>query len=140
MNTLFIDNRNALLLAGRLLAAAIFISSGIDKIVHYEGTAGYMAGGGVPFVALMLPLAIAFELGGGLALALGWKARWAALALVLFTLPATFVFHAFWAVPAAQAGMQQIHFFKNLAIIGGMLGFMAAGAGAWAVDKEHAAR
>ena len=125
--------QNTLILAGRVLAAAIFIGSGIDKIVNYEGTAAYMASGGVP--ALMLPVVIAFELGGGLALAIGWKARWAALALVLFTLPATFIFHAFWAAPAAEAGMQQIHFLKNLAIIGGLLGFLASGAGAWALDR-----
>lgn len=132
--------QNALLLAGRILVAAIFISSGINKIVHYEGTAAYMAGGGVPMVALLLPLAILFELGGGLALALGWKARWAALALVLFTLPASFIFHAFWAVPAAEAAMQQIQFMKNLAITGGLLGFIAASGGAWSLDREAATR
>ncbi|OGT83018.1 MAG: hypothetical protein A3H91_06130 [Gammaproteobacteria bacterium RIFCSPLOWO2_02_FULL_61_13] len=127
--------QNSLLLAGRVLAAFIFIGSGIDKILHYEGSAAYMASGGVPLVALLLPIAILFELGGGLALALGWKARWAALALVLFTLPATLIFHAFWAAPAAEAGMQQIHFLKNLSIIGGLLGLIVSGGGAWALDR-----
>ncbi len=127
--------QNTLLLAGCILLSLVFILSGFDKIMHFGGTAAYMTGGGVPFVTVMLPLAIVFEFGGGLALALGWRARWAALALVLFTIPATLIFHAFWAAPAAQAGMQQLQFMKNLAIIGGLLGFIIAGSGAWALDR-----
>ncbi len=69
-------------------------------------------------------------------LALGWKARWAALVLIVFTVPATFIFHAYWGVPADQVMNQQIHFMKNLAIVGGLLSVFAHGAGRLALDRE----
>ncbi|MBI1208863.1 MAG: DoxX family membrane protein [Azospirillum sp.] len=108
-------------LIARALLAAIFIQSGLGKIVGFSGAAAYMAGHGMPVAELFLVGAIAVELGGGLALLLGWQARWAALALFLFIIPTTLIFHAYWAVPEAQARNQEIHFMKNLAIMGGML-------------------
>ena len=128
--------QNTLILAGRILLALIFILSGFDKIVHYAGNAGYMQGAGMPLINLLLPLAILAELGGGLAIAFGWKTRWAAAALCVFIIPATLVFHAFWASPADQAQMQMIHFMKNLCIMGGMLYVMAFGAGPFSVDHR----
>jgi putative oxidoreductase len=127
--------QNTIILAGRILLALIFILSGFDKIVHYAGNAGYMASAGMPLINILLPLAILTELGGGLAIAFGWKTRWAAAALCLFIVPATLVFHAFWASPADQAQMQMIHFMKNLAIMGGMLVLVGFGPGAWALER-----
>jgi len=68
-------------------------------------------------------------------LLVGWKTRWAALALIVFTIPATFIFHAYWGVPADQALNQQIHFVKNLAIVGGLLAVIANGAGRFAIER-----
>jgi putative oxidoreductase len=127
--------QNTVILAGRILLALIFILSGFDKIVHYAGNAGYMASAGMPLINILLPLAILAELGGGLAIAFGWKTRWAAAALCVFIVPATLVFHAFWAAPAAEAQMQMIHFMKNLAIMGGMLVLAGFGPGAWALER-----
>jgi len=127
--------QNALVLAGRILLALIFIFAGFDKIAHYAGNAGYMASAGMPLINILLPLAILFELGGGLAIAFGWKTRWAAAALCLFMVPVTLVFHAFWSSPPDQAQMQMIHFMKNLAIMGGMLALAAFGPGAWALER-----
>ena len=122
-------------LAGRSLLAAPFVLSGYGKIGAFAGTAGVMAGKGLPMVEVLLALAIVIELGGGLALVIGWKARWAALALIVFTALATLVFHNFWAVPADQAMMQQISFMKNLSIIGGLLLLVAFGPGRYAADR-----
>ncbi len=132
--------QNAALLSGRLLLSLIFIVSGLGKVANFSGTAAYMASAGLPFVDLLLVLTIVVELGGGLLLALGWKARWAAAAIFLFLIPATLVFHAFWAMPAEQASMQQIQFMKNLAIMGGMLVFAALGPGAWALERIRSAQ
>lgn len=132
--------QNAALLSGRFLLALIFILSGIGKIADFSGTAAYMASAGLPFVDLLLVLTIAVELGGGLLLALGWRARWAAAAIFLFLIPATLVFHAFWGMPAEQASMQQIQFMKNLAIMGGMLVVAALGPGAWALERIRTGR
>jgi putative oxidoreductase len=130
--------QNTAALVGRILLALLFISAGFDKINNYSGTAGYMASAGMPLVSVLLPLAILVELGGGLALAVGFKARWAAAALALFLIPTSVIFHAYWASPADQVVMQQINFWKNVSILGGMLMVVAFGAGAWAFDKTAA--
>jgi len=127
---------NTAVLAGRILLGALFIISGFGKITGYEGTAGYMASKGMPFVNLLLPAAIAIELGGGLLLALGYKARWAALAIFLFLIPTTLIFHAFWGIDPKEAAMQQINFLKNVSIAGGMLMVFAHGPGAYSVDRQ----
>ena len=121
---------------GRIFLALIFVVSGVGKITGYAGTAAYMASKGLPLVEILLPLTIAVELGGGLLLALGWKARWAALALLLFLIPTTLIFHQFWGLEPKLAQMQKIHFLKNVAIMGGMLMVLAIGAGAWSVDRK----
>lgn len=123
-------------LVGRVLLAAIFILSGYGKITGYDGTAAYMAAKGLPLVGVLLPLAILTELGVGLMLAVGWKTRWAAAWLFLFLIPTTLLFHQFWGIDPKMAAMQQIHFMKNLAIMGGMLMVIAFGAGAYSVDRK----
>jgi len=122
---------------GRILLAFMFILSGFGKITGYAGTAGYMAAKGLPMVGVLLPLVILTELGGGLALAAGFKARWAALALAGFSLLAAIVFHDFWNVTDAQQHLfQQINFMKNVSIAGGMLMVFAFGPGQFSVDKS----
>lgn len=127
---------NGLALAGRVLLALIFIVSGAGKIPGWEGTAGYMASKGLPMVPLLLAATIAIELGGGLMIAAGWKARWAAIAIFVFLIPVTFIFHAFWGIDAAQAQGQMTHFLKNVSIMGGLLLVAAYGPGAWSVDRR----
>jgi len=128
--------QNAAALVGRILLAVIFIISGFGKITGYDGTAAYMAAKGMPMVSVLLPLTILTELGGGILLAIGYKARWAALALAGFTILAALIFHNFWAVEAAQKMAQQINFMKNVAITGGMLVVFAFGPGRYSVDRS----
>ncbi len=127
---------NPLSLVGRLLMAALFLPAGFSKVAGFAGTVGYIAskGGPVPEVAAII--AIIVEVGGGLALILGFKARWAAFALAAFTLVATVMFHNYWTFPAEQQMMQQLMFMKNVAVIGGLLTLAAWGAGAWSVDGK----
>lgn len=127
---------NAAALVGRILLAIIFIKAGFGKIGGWEGTAGYMASKGMPVVPLLLALTIAIELGGGLLLAAGYKARWVALAIFLFLIPVTVIFHPFWGIDAAQVQNQMNHFMKNVAIMGGMLMVFAFGPGAYSLDKR----
>lgn len=127
---------NAAALVGRILLAFIFIKSGWGKIGGFEATAGYMASKGLPMVQVLLVLTILVELGGGILLAVGFKARWAALLIALFLVPVTFIFHQYWGIPADQVMNQTNHFYKNVAIIGGMLMVFALGPGAWSVDKR----
>jgi putative oxidoreductase len=124
-------------LVGRILLAQIFIVSGWGKVTGFAGTAAYMAGTGMPLAEFFAVGAILLEFGGGIALILGWQARWAALAIFLFMIPATLIFHNFWAVDAAQVQDQMIHFMKNLCIIGGTLYVMAFGAGPLSMDNRR---
>ena len=127
--------QNSTALAGRILLALIFVLSGFNKITGFDGTAAYMASAGLPFTKVLLVLTIAVELGGGLLIMLGWKARWVALVVFLFLIPVTLVFHN-----PAQGQQQMIHLLKNLAIMGGMLHLFAFGAGAWSVDGRRSAQ
>lgn len=131
MNT---NIRNALSLTGRLLLAALFIPAGLGKITGFEGTVGYIASAGLPLPALGAAAAIAVEVGGGLALLLGIGTRAAAFALALFTLAASFFFHAYWGMPADQQFVQHLLFFKNVAVTGGLLVLAAEGSGGWSVE------
>ncbi|MCH9766054.1 MAG: DoxX family protein [Alphaproteobacteria bacterium] len=115
-------------LLGRALLAAIFILAGWNKITGYDGTVQYMQAFGLP--ALLLPMVIALELGGGLALLAGFLARWAALALALFSLAAAVIFHSNFS-DATQMSM----FLKNLAITGGLLLVFAYGPGPLSVRE-----
>ena len=131
--------QNTAALVGRILLALIFIISGFGKITGYAGTAGYMASKGLPMVAVLLPLTILVELGGGLLIALGWKARWAAAVIFLFIIPVTLVFHNPAGLDAAQAQQQMINLLKNVSIMGGMLGLFAFGPGGFSLDAKKSA-
>jgi len=123
-------------LLGRILLGIIFVIAGFGKITGFEGTVGYMAAYNVPLAQVLAVLAIIVELGGGILLIVGWKARWAALALFVFVLIVTPIFHGYWAVPDDQKQLQMIMFMKNLAIMGGMLYVAAFGPGPMAAEKN----
>jgi putative oxidoreductase len=126
---------SAAALVGRILLALIFITSGFGKITGFEGTVGYIVSKGLPLPQLGAIIAIVVEVGGGIVLVIGYKARWAALALAIFTLAAAIFFHNYWTVEAAQKMAEQINFWKNIAIAGGMLMVFAFGPGRYSVDK-----
>ncbi len=130
--------KNALALIGRILLAALFVPAGFSKIAGFEGTAGYIASVGLPLPQLGVAIAIVVELGLGLLLLAGWRTRLSALVIAVFTVVAGVFFHNFWAAPADQLMMQQINFFKNLAIAGGLLFIAAYGPGAWSLDARAA--
>lgn len=117
--------------AARLLMAQIFIISGFGKITAYGATQGYSSSLGIPMPGVVLPLVILVELGGGLALLFGFKARWVAAVLAAFTLLAALIAHTNFADQ-----MQMINFMKNLAMTGGLLMFVRYGAGEPSIDAK----
>lgn len=131
------STQNTLTLVGRALIALLFIPAGFGKIGGFAGTVGYISSVGVPLPEAAAAIAILVELGLGLMLLVGFQARWAALGMAVFTLVITFVFHHYWDVPAAQVMMQKLNFFKNLAIVGGLLGIVAWGPGGWSIDGRR---
>jgi putative oxidoreductase len=91
---------------------------------------------GFPVVPLFQIGAIGVELAGGLSILLGFKARWGAVLLFLYLIPVSLVFHDFWAYTGMERNMQMAHFFKNVAIMGGMLLLTAFGPGGYSVDSR----
>ena len=129
--------QNPLTLIGRVLLALLFVPAGFGKLMGFAGTVGYIASKGVPLPEVAAAIAVAVELGLGILLLVGYQARWAALAIGLFTLVITFIFHNFWAVPPEMVMMQRMNFMKNLAIVGGLFTIAAWGPGAWSVDAKR---
>lgn len=134
---MFTTLQTPLALMGRLLLALLFLPAGISKIGGFAGTVGYIASKGLPMPSVAAVIAIIVEVVGAVALIAGFGTRWAALALAGFTFIATFLFHNYWAMPAEQVMMQQLMFFKNIAVVGGLLVLAAHGAGAWSVDAKR---
>ena len=122
------------LLVGRILLSLVFLNAGYRKLMAVAASAGYFGKLGFPMPEVLVWVAIAIELGGAILLIVGWKTRWAAWLLALFTLVATFAAHRFWEVDAAQYANQMNHFMKNIAIIGGFIILTATGPGALSVD------
>jgi putative oxidoreductase len=127
------------LIAARVLLALMFVLAGVSKFADLGGTAAYIASAGLPLAGVLAFATAALELLGGLAIMVGFQARWAALALAGFTLLATLLFHNFWAVPAEAQYVQQLMFMKNLSVAGGLLLLVAFGAGQASVDARRLA-
>ncbi len=109
------------LVLGRVLLSVIFILSGLGKLPHFQGVAGMMAAKGIPLASVALVITLFIEIGGGLMVLTGYKAKYAALVIALWLIPVTLAFHHFWGIPAEQQQEQMINFLKNVAIMGGLL-------------------
>lgn len=125
MNTL---QKSAELL-GRILLSSLFLLAGLNKIGNYAGTAAYMASVGAP--AALLPAVIALEVGGALAIILGFQTRLVAVLLAGFSIVAAVLFHSNFADP-----IQMIMFLKNVSIAGAFLLLAALGAGPLSLDRR----
>ena len=132
--------QNPLALASRLLFAVLFLPAGIGKITGFAGTVGYISSVGMPLPTVAAAVAAVIEVVGSLALIVGFGTRFAALVLAFFTLVASFFFHAYWSLPADKQMMQQLMFFKNVGVTGGLLALAAFGAGAWSLDARRSDR
>jgi putative oxidoreductase len=131
-------SRDIAALIGRALLAAIFIWSGFGKLTGFEGLASGIAAKGLPMPTVFAALAVAMELGGGILLLIGLRARWIGLLFVIFLAVITPMYHDFWNAAADAVIGQQINFMKNVAIAGGMLMVFAFGPGRYSLDRERA--
>ena len=127
---MFNSLQNPLSLLGRLMMALLFVPAGFSKLTGFTASVGYAAAKAVPMPEVAIGLAIAIELGLGLLLLIGFQTRWAALGIAIFTFVISFIFH-----PLSDPS-QATSFFKNMAIVGGLLTIAAWGAGGWSVDAK----
>jgi putative oxidoreductase len=128
--------KDGVALIGRIALAAIFVLSGLQKLIDFTGTASMIAGAGVPLPTVAAAVAVVIELGGGLAIFAGWMTRVAALAIVVFLIIVSPIFHNFWTMEGEARMMNQIMFLKNVSMLGGFLLLMAFGPGRYSVDKS----
>lgn len=126
------DTRASASLIGRVFLSVIFILSGISKLTAPAMMIGYIASVGLPLPQLALALAVVVEIGGGVALIAGYRTRAVALTLAVFSVFTALAFHN-------NLGDQNqfIHFFKNIAMAGGLLQIVAFGAGRFSLDARR---
>lgn len=115
---------NVFKLIGRLAIAAIFLFAAFGKVMNPSGTISHIGSAGIPVPGLAYALTVALEAVGGALIVIGWKTKYAALALCLFLIPATYFFHY---DPGDR--VQTLMALKNLAIMGGLLLLAASGPG-----------
>lgn len=123
-------------LVGRILISLIFLTGGIAKLTDVAGTAGFMESAGIPYAHTLAIIAGIAEIAGGLSLLLGLLTRIGALGLFVYLVLVSVLMHPFWSFEGAEQQMQQIQFMKNLAIMGGLLAFVAFGPGRFSIDKK----
>jgi putative oxidoreductase len=120
---------------GRILLALIFVRAGIGKLGAVAAATANMTNHGIPLPDVLVYGVIALELGGGLMLMAGLFTRWVAAAFFFYTMTLAFLFHGYWNVADAAASRTDASFFfGHLSMMGGMLGFVAFGAGAFSID------
>jgi putative oxidoreductase len=129
-----VAGNSIVLLIGRILLAGIFLHAGFDKLTHLDGTTTYMANHHLPAPFFFAVLAGLVEVFGSLCVLIGFKTRYAALLMALFTLVAAFIGHPFWSMVPPDVN-QMNHFLKDITIVGGFLVLFAAGPGALSVDR-----
>jgi putative oxidoreductase len=122
---------DGLLLLGRLFVATLFLPAGISKLLNFSGFAASLADKGLPYSQYWAAAAVAIEVLGPFALVVGLFPRWTAFALFAFVIAASATSHRYWELQEPVRRVQEVNFFKNMAILGGLLFYFVSGAGHW---------
>lgn len=128
--------RSILLLLARILLVALFLISGIPKLIGFEGTVGYMQSLHTPLPVLAAAIAVAMEVGGSILIVLGFFTRPVALIFALYTLGTAIIGHAYWNMTGDAVHPNMINFYKNISIIGGFILLAFTGPGTISLDKK----
>jgi putative oxidoreductase len=128
--------QTAMALTGRLLLAAIFLMSGIAKLMDTPGTVSHMTAAGIPYADTLAIVAGVAEILGAAALVLGLLTRLGAFGLLVYMIPTTLIFHGFWNYEGAERLPQMVNFMKNLGIMGGLATLVGVGARRFSVDHR----
>lgn len=135
-DTIRVADRPGTALIGRICISGIFFVSGFAKLVALSGTVEQMAAAGIPQARTFAVIAAAAEILGAAAIMFGLLTRVGALGLIIYLIPTTLVFHAFWNYTGGAQQMQLVNFLKNLAIGGGLAMLVAYGAGRYSLDAR----
>jgi len=131
------SSNNIVSLAGRIFLSVIFLLSGVNKLFAFKMYTGWATGAHLPLPSVAIAIAAAIEILGGLAILIGFQTKLAAWVVFLYLIPTTFLFHNFWTMDGMQRIDNQVHFLKNVAILGGLLLLAANGPGGASVDTSR---
>ena len=134
LSTAAVKSDDLVLLMGRLALGAIFVKSGLQKLMGLSAFAASLAQRGVPQSATWAVIGATVEFVGGILIVTGFRTREASLLMILFVIVATGISHRFWEYAEAARRLQESQFFKNLAIIGGFLLLFVTGPGRFGLD------
>lgn len=127
-------------LVGRFLMSLVFLFSGMGKVMAYSAMVGFAATKHLPLAPVAIAIAAVIEIVGGLAILTGFQTRVVGWALFFYLIPTSIIFHDFWAMQGMERMDNQIHFMKNLAIMGGLLILASSGPGAFSFDSSRRAK
>lgn len=127
---------NEMILLARILLMVLFVLFGWSKLADFSGTAAYMASEGLPFPTLAAAVVVLMEFFVGVAIVLGFYTRPLALLLALYTLGTALIGHHYWTMAGAERMANMINFYKNIAIIGGLLLLCVTGPGKYSLDRR----
>jgi putative oxidoreductase len=125
---------DVLLLLGRVALGAIFVKSGIQKLMTLSAFAVSLASRGIPQSSVWALIGATVECVGGILIVTGFRTRFAAMLMIVFVIVATAISHRYWEFADAARRAQESQFFKNLSIIGGFLLLFVTGSGRFGVD------
>lgn len=122
---------------GRLLLSVIFILAGFSKLFIFHEAVGALRDAGVQSGApAYITIALLMEIIGGLLILLGLFTRVGCWILMVFLLPTTLIFHAFWNFEGHEHALQMANFLKNLGLYGGLILLAVYGPGRWSIDAR----
>jgi putative oxidoreductase len=134
--TLLGNKKDELILVARVLLMILFVMFGFNKLTGFSGTVGYMASLGTPAPTIAAVIAVVFEFFLGLAIVVGFYTRPIALLLALYTLGTALIGHQFWKMTGMAAMGNEINFFKNVSIMGGLILLAVTGPGKYSIDRK----
>ncbi|QQC65803.1 DoxX family protein [Paraburkholderia ginsengisoli] len=134
--TLFDNQKDGIILVARILLMVLFVMFGWSKLTGFSGTVAYMTSSGAPVPQVSAIIAVVMELGVGVALLLGFFTRPLALLLAVYTLGTAIIGHHYWNMTGAMQYDNMIHFYKNIALMGGLLLLCVTGAGKYSIDRR----
>ncbi|MGC1328660.1 DoxX family protein [Pseudomonas sp.] len=132
--SLFAKQSNEIILLARVLLMILFLLTGWAKLTGFAGTVSYMASLGAPLPEVAAAIAVVMEFFVGIALVIGFYTRPLAALMALFVLGTALIGHPFWNMEGAARMANQLNFFKNISIIGGLLLLAVSGPGRYSVD------
>ncbi len=126
--------KDLFVLLGRVCIGGMFLWIAYDTIKSWHATMAHMRAKNIPKLNIVLPVAVALKIIGGLSVFFGWHSHIGALLLLIVTIPTLVKLHPFWKTQGSEKMTDKMIFLKGVGVVGGLLLVLALGAGHFAVS------